>query len=372
MKTRIVALLLGIVFLLSALTGCDAKKENDIPNESTPNETPSDPSESPTDSENKEPDHSEKPIISEQTPCTVTFNAEGAYTETDAQTVRKDHRILKPKDPKRVGYIFEGWSYNGEPWDFLLGRVASDMTLTAIWTPIPYTEGLEYTLLDDDTYSVAIGTATNESTIHVPPTYNGKAVTQVAQYGFADAKNLLSIIIPNSVTRIHQYAFSGCDNIQSMTLPFIGREGNSMLFYIFGNPQAVPRSIKKVVITGDYPINDLGICLSTGVREAAILSGTYVGQWSFYQCDGLTDLHLPSTLERIHQEAFYGCGSLSEITLPASMNYIGDYAFAYCYSLEKIIFKGTMAQWEAIEKGKNWLYLVENCRVSCTDGEIAV
>lgn len=70
------------------------------------------------------------------------------------------------------------------------------------------TEGLEYELLDNDTYRViGIGDAT-DADIYIPSVYNGKAVTSIGDRAFSDNNNIRSVFVSNSITSIGQYAFA--------------------------------------------------------------------------------------------------------------------------------------------------------------------
>lgn len=55
--------------------------------------------------------------------------------------VEEDGTIVLPDEPTREGYIFIGWMYNGEPFDFSQ-EVTEDITLTAGWKKIE--EGKKY------------------------------------------------------------------------------------------------------------------------------------------------------------------------------------------------------------------------------------
>ncbi len=66
---------------------------------------------------------------------TVTFDAaNGSAVKT--QEVEKGNTVAKPKDPTREGYTFEGWTLNGNVYDFKT-PVTGNITLKAIWKLIP-------------------------------------------------------------------------------------------------------------------------------------------------------------------------------------------------------------------------------------------
>ena len=110
-------------------------------------------------------------------------------------------------------------------------------------------QGLAFYLKEDDTYAVGIGSAKYLSKIVIPATYRGKAVTEIADFGFYLFENdeygfgeglaevvipegitrigifafayfgITDLVIPESVTEIGQGAFWGCPNLESVTIP---------------------------------------------------------------------------------------------------------------------------------------------------------
>ena len=63
----------------------------------------------------------------------VTFNSEGS--ELSTIMVDEDGKIVKPEDPTKEGYAFDGWYLNGEPFDFDQ-EVSGNIELEARWTKI--------------------------------------------------------------------------------------------------------------------------------------------------------------------------------------------------------------------------------------------
>lgn len=74
-------------------------------------------------------------LIAKWEPCptfTVKFDSAGGGEIPDKYVVLND-LIPPPNDPKRDGYIFMDWTYNGISWNFSTDKVTSDMTLVAQW-----------------------------------------------------------------------------------------------------------------------------------------------------------------------------------------------------------------------------------------------
>ena len=64
--------------------------------------------------------------------------------------------------------------------------------------------------------------------------------------------------------------------------------------------------------------------------------------------------------------------AIKSVIIPATITRIEDYAFYFCTKLNHIIFNGTVEQWNAISKGKDWNYEVPATKVICADGEVTL
>ena len=74
------------------------------------------------------------PVASSKMAPTVTyvhFDPSGG-TAVDDQRVELGKAAVKPAAPKKDGYTFKGWEFNGEPYDFT-EEVNEEITLTAKW-----------------------------------------------------------------------------------------------------------------------------------------------------------------------------------------------------------------------------------------------
>ena len=61
----------------------------------------------------------------------VSFETNGG-TEINTQVLNEGEFVVKPKDPKKEGYVFIQWMYGGKTYDFS-SEVNSDLVLTAQW-----------------------------------------------------------------------------------------------------------------------------------------------------------------------------------------------------------------------------------------------
>lgn len=65
------------------------------------------------------------------TKYTVTFNTDGGNS-ISGQLIEANGKVVKPSDPIKKGYIFNGWLLNGKAYNFDT-KVTSNITLTANW-----------------------------------------------------------------------------------------------------------------------------------------------------------------------------------------------------------------------------------------------
>ena len=66
------------------------------------------------------------------------------------------------------------------------------------------------------------------------------------------------------------------------------------------------------------------------IQSVVIKEGvTTVGSCSFFQCENLTSVTLPSTLKAVQEDSFLGCTKLTAITLPDGLEELWDAAFSY-------------------------------------------
>lgn len=91
----------------------------------------------------------------------------------------------------------------------------------------------------------------------------------------------------------------------------------------------------------------------------------------FNACTSLKGLKGSENVTYIDSSAFRGCTSLT-VELSPALQKIDECAFAFLYSNGEAVinFDGTMAEWNAIEKADSWKSNSQTVTVNCTDGVI--
>ena len=78
---------------------------------------------------------------------------------------------------------------------------------------------------------------------------------------------------------------------------------------------------------------------------------------AFKDCTSLSTIVVPDGVNSIGSKAFNNCAALTSVSIPSSVTHIGEYAFDSCQSLVTFIFRGTQAQWDAVEKASYYGYI---------------
>ena len=111
------------------------------------------------------------------------------------------------------------------------------------------------------------------------------------------------------------------------------------------------------------------------------ISDTVIGVGAFGLVQHMLSMTLPDGITTISDYSFYGVGEFS-ITIPASVRTIGRYAFNWNEGWDSlnltITYKGTKAQWNAIQFGEEWYNGINDfgggqmVTIICTDGTITL
>lgn len=206
------------------------------------------------------------------------------------------------------------------PYSALALRYGSKIGWTSGGEILTPTDNSYFTfiLLDDDTYSIAAADITTlPATVVLPDTYEGKAVTVIADNAFDNGSlkevRVKSIYIPASITTIGYRAFHFC-----MTLTKIQLAKGSNLTSIG----------EQAFVAAGFNVG-----LTFNLEEATKL--TTISERTFENAQ-LKKITIPTSVTTIEEYAFRYTKLLTEIVIPKSVTSMGYDVFDDCTQLAQI------------------------------------
>jgi hypothetical protein len=110
---------------------------------------------------------------------TVTYDT-GGGSPVEPMTVAEGAKLLRPADPTRESYIFDGWlKEDGSLWLFETETVRADMTLVASWRSAAAI--FDYELIEGKNEARLTHCKQKDSTMILPDSINGYPVTTIGQ-----------------------------------------------------------------------------------------------------------------------------------------------------------------------------------------------
>jgi hypothetical protein len=207
---------------------------------------------------------------------------------------------------------------------------------TATTTTPPEHEELTYAnntyYINDDGTATITGIVSEGgiSSMTVPGTIAGLAVTAIGDEAFYGLSSLISLKLPLSLKSIGMGAFAGCYQLKILNLPD-GLEtiGDGAFASCQGLTEiTLPDSVTDV---GAYAFT-----ACTGVTNVTLSKGmTVILDNCFDGLLSLKSIEIPSNIVYISHGAFGNTG-LETFTIPKTINSIGSYVFRNCDSLTEI------------------------------------
>ena len=234
------------------------------------------------------------------------------------------------------------------------------------------TNGFKYSIEGEKvTITGWTGDKETVTSLTVPATVEGKAVTDIGSGAFEKYPKLTSISIPDTVTelgwgafassgltsitlpariqKLSYCVFSKCENLKELTLPKdIPEDGMSCSsFYGMGTLSSLSESCIETLIFEDGIEKIPAYCAYSAPELNKLVipdSVTDIGSYAFYDCNNLVDLDLPSSINTIEHHAFDGCDGLEKVNLPEGVEKIEHEAFGYCDKLTTVVLPSTLKE----------------------------
>ncbi len=205
------------------------------------------------------------------------------------------------------------------------------------YSPVPATD-LNYMLSDDESGVIIHGYTGGEVVVVLPDTIEDKPVTTIAEGAFRGMGTLKALYIPDSVTIIGLGALEGCESLSTLRTPVIEAPSYPYFGALFGassyeiNASKVPDALTTLMIGG---------------------SAERIPAYGFYDCNSITCISLPNSMQTIEKFAFWGCYRLEYVRMDTTaLTSIGDRAFTNCAKLLRFDLPATVTSiGEAVVEG---------------------
>ena len=189
-----------------------------------------------------------------------------------------------------------------------------------------YSEGLDYKD-NGDTVTITGKGDCSDTSIYIPPFFEGKPVTEIGNYAFLSCASLKEIVIPEGVISIGSSAFNYCTSLKEVV---------------------IPQSVTSIGTSAFQSCTSLAeIVFPESVTSLSIDAA------AFSLCTSLERVTLPKGVTAIGTQAFRSCISLTEIVIPEGVTTIGEGAFFGCDNLTTVYYRGNKEQWDSITIGSD-------------------
>lgn len=212
----------------------------------------------------------------------------------------------------------------------------------------------KYTGASDTTVTIPSSFTVNGTTY--PVTQIGNGLTPIFDWEVSNVE----FILPNTVVQIASSAFWGLSIGENLVIPdsvriigadaintsissvtlgngieFIGNRAFNGVFYNTESPLPV-LNLPNVTYIGDYAFQSCDGISELNLGDSLI----EIGEYAFSYCEGIGGtLTLPDTLVKIGNNAFE-CGFTGDLIIPDSVTYIGDSAFHQCTEMSGSLVLG--------------------------------
>lgn len=161
-----------------------------------------------------------------------------------------------------------------------------------------------------------------------------EGLEEIGNSAFSRCENLRRIVLPESLKVIESGSFSYCNNLSEISLPENLLEISSSAFDNTAFSEDKNNWSGDVLYMGKYLIS----AKDTLKGRYEIKDGTtLVAMSAFFNCEGLTEIIFPESIEIICRNAFANCQGLTRVIIPEGVTTINSGVFSGCSSLQEVV-----------------------------------
>ena len=297
---------------------------------------------------------------------TITYDQTNGTTANSSKEVTEGLNFELEVPSVADGYTFIGWYTEAENGVRLTDETGKSLDVwnkdygdITVYSHIE--EAFVYEETEDENgYAVSASTAISAfETLTVPAYHNGKPVTEVAD--FTAAASVKTVNLPSSIVKVEPSAFSNLKNLEAIEVyevengavnyksadgVLFSADGHTLVKYPLakgGESYVIPAAVTEIA---DQAFSD--------IRE----TGSY---YQYFFTGTLTEVTLPSNLQKIGNQAFFRRGNLRVVKFNGNKSNvdwtIGDGAFSDMY-LQSFPFNETLVSIGDSAFYYSWTYLI--------------
>ena len=206
-----------------------------------------------------------------------------------------------------------------------------------------------------------------ETSIVLPESFDGHSY-YLYDYAFYNNKDIVNIVLPDSLLGIGEYVFEGCDKLSTTLFDnalYVGSANNPYMCLLsaqsedisqctlhpntrFVHTAAFDYCTKLSNIKFNEKLESIG--RDAFLRCYALVNPAFpnslnkIGLQAFYECIGITEIVIPNSVTEMDKYVFDGCILLRTVTLGNGLTKIPESAFYGCMSLEKVVFGNNLKE----------------------------
>lgn len=223
----------------------------------------------------------------------------------------------------------------------------------------PTSTPIEHFIFEEINDSITITKYTgSDNAVVLPASINNLPVTQIGANAFHMNRNILSVVLPDTITGIGISAFGNCEFLKTVVLPENLEEIGGCAFencrkltditlpdglkIIGGQAFLNCKGLKQVTISKECAVG-IEAFRDSGLENVTFDTGvTHISDTCFAGTN-IKTLILPETIQTIGWQAFANCQNLQKVSIAEGLVSIGDLAF-YSTDVEEIIIPSTVTE----------------------------
>lgn len=165
-----------------------------------------------------------------------------------------------------------------------------------------------------------------------------EGVEEIENYAFRMNGGLQELVIPTSLKKIGVGISQQCSSLIKITIPFIGanrqdsKTATSVLGYLFSEGSATADSSKMLQLnslnnTYYYSVPYETEVYAQKLQEVNITDAQIIPYGAFSNFKGIKTITLNEGITTLEDYSFYNCEGLTQLSVPSSVTYVGDNAF---------------------------------------------